>query len=340
MTTNNWTNEQVLDDWLTYMEAARGRTSRTIEAYRAALMRLVEFLNGKPLVNADAAELEVFCGLWLHKKGVVARSRKPYISAVKGFYAWLKAKGITHGNASDELVHPVTHQPLPRMISLANAEKLMWAPDMSTFVGIRDASILALLVGCGLRVSGVTGLNESSLITMEIECVQRLAIKVLEKGNRERIMPVPRDAEALLRVYMGHEDLAAIDRAFMNKGRLDKVLFVSMRSPLLAPHEHIGDKRRLTRKAINEIILRHGKRTGIPIDQLHPHAFRHLFGTELTEDDVPTRGVQELLGHSDIKSTTVYTHLAMRKKMQTVDKSGPLSKMRTPVSELLKRLPS
>lgn len=339
MSNQNWTDEEAIDAWLTYMEVNRGRTVRTVESYRSALMRLKEFMAGKPLVEAEAMELEMFCGLWLHKQGVIARSRKPYISAVKGFYAWLKASGNVKGNAAKELVHPMTGQPLPRTITLAHAEQLMWAPDMGTFIGIRDAAIMSLLIGCGLRVSGLTGLNESNLQTVEIECEPRLTIRTNEKGDKERIMPVPREAEALLRVYLGHEDLAGVDRSFVIKGRTDKVLFVSVRSTRLAAHEHVGEKRRLTRRAIYDLIRRHGRRVGIPDRELHPHAMRHLFGTELQEEDTPTLTMQELMGHADPKSTSIYAQLAIRKKMSTMDKAAPLSKMKTPVSELLKRLP-
>lgn len=339
MSAENWSDDEAMDAWLAYMEGLRGRTVRTIECYRAALMRLREFMEGKPLVKAEPNELEVFCGLWLHKKGVVARSRKPYISAVRGFYAWLRDKGIK-GNAAQELLHPITGHPLPSTISLANAERLMWAPDMSTFIGIRDAAILSLLIGCGLRVSGLTGLNESDLKTMEIECLPRLTIRVTEKGDRERIMPVPREAEALLRVYLGHEELARIDRSFKGKGgRTDKVMFVTTKHPTLQAHEFIGEARRLSRKGVRDLIQRHGIKAGIPTGELHPHAMRHLFGTELLEDDTSMLSIQELMGHADPKSTAIYAQLAMRKKMATVDKAAPLSKMRTPVSELLKRLP-
>lgn len=340
MTEKNTVDGPVIDAWLSYMEVNRGRTARTVEAYRSALMRLTEFMNGKPLVEADAMELEMFCGLWLHKKGVIARSRKPYISAIKGFYAWLKATKQIKGNAANELVHPMTGTPLPRAISLANAEKLMWAPDMSTFIGIRDASILSLLIGCGLRVSGLTALNDSNLQTVEIDGQMRMTIRATEKGGKERMLPIPREAEALLRVYLGHEDMASIDRTFVGKGgRQDRVLFVSVRSTRLPAHEHIGENRRLTRRAIYDMLRRHGRNVGIPDDQLHPHAMRHLFGTELQEEDTPTLSIQELMGHADPKSTSIYAQLAMRKKMATIDRAAPLSKMKTPVSELLKRLP-
>ncbi|WP_367846418.1 tyrosine-type recombinase/integrase [Rhodoferax sp. WC2427] len=340
MAAEKWADDQAIDAWLAYIEIDRGRLVRTIETYRAALKRLQEFLAGKLLVDASAEDLQLFCGLWLHKKGVIARSRKPYISAVRGFYAWLQSIHQVAQDPGKALVHPKTGRPLPRTISLTNAEKLMWAPDMGTFIGIRDATMLSLLIGCGLRVSGLTRLNEGDLQTIELEREPRLTIRTTEKGEAERRMPVPREAAMLLQVYLGHEDLAAIDRDTTGRGgRADKVLFVSVRSTRLQAHEHIGEKRRLTRKAVNDLIKRYGKRLGIPAGELHPHAMRHLFGTELTEDDTPTLQVQDLMGHVDPKSTSIYTHLAMRKKTATMDKAAPLAKMKTPVSELLKRLP-
>lgn len=342
MAHENWTDEQAIEAWLEYMSVARGRSDRTIEAYRLALARLKEFLaqDGVSVIDASPTELETFCGLWLHKKGVVARSRKPYISAVKGFYAWMRAKGIVKMNAGQDLVHPITGKPLPRVISLSNAERLMWAPDLGTFIGIRDACMLSLLIGCGLRVSGLTNLNESHLKTMELDGQVRMVLRVTEKGNKERMMPVPREAEMLLRVYLGHEELQGIDRDTVDRrNQPDKVLFVSVRSTLYDAAEHRGEKRRLTPKAIHDLIQRYGKKLEIPKDELHPHALRHLFGTELTEEDVPTAAVQELMGHADIKTTAVYIHLAMRRKTATVDKHGPLGRMNTPVGDLLKRLP-
>jgi len=342
MAGEHWTDDRAIEAWLTYMRTARGRSERTIEAYRLAMGRLREFLqqDGRSVIDATAAELEMFCGLWLHKRGVVARSRKPYISAVKGFYTWLRAKGIVKVNAGQDLLHPITGKPLPRTISLANAERLMWAPDLATFIGIRDATILSLLIGCGLRVSGITSLNESHLKTMDIDGAVRMVVRVLEKGNKERLMPVPREAEMLLRVYLGHEELADVDRDVVDRrGQPDRVLFVSVRSTKLDAAQHRGEGRRLTRKAVHDIIQRYGKRLGIPVDELHPHALRHLFGTELTEEDVPTAAVADLMGHQDIKSTAVYIQLAMRRKSSLVDKHGPLGRMKTPVGDLLKRLP-
>lgn len=342
MTTETVKNFVVIDAWLQWLEHSRGRSPRTIEAYAMAMKKLQEFLQGRPLLEADPVELETFCGLWLHKKGIVARSRIPYISAVKGFYAYAHARKLVRGNLALQVSHPKTGRPLPRTISLANSERLMWAPDMSTFIGIRDAAMLALMMGCGLRVSGLVGINESHFSNVQIENQLRMALKVTEKGKKARLLPVPKEAEMLVRVYLEHEDMADIDRDLPGPdGRPpDRVVFVSVRSTKLPADEHRGEKRRLTRKAVHDMIQRYGRRLDIPAGELHPHAMRHLYGTELTEGNVATAAVQDLMGHEDIKSTAIYTHLAARRKFASVDQHGPLAKMKTPVSELLKRLPS
>lgn len=340
MSAGEVTNAFLVDEWLIFMEAGKGRLLRTIETYRQCLAKLVEFLEGRLVTEATAEELEVFTGIWLHRRGVIARSRKTYISCIRGFYVWLYAKGHVQDKAAEGLEHPKAGKALPRVITLANAEKMMWAPDMSSFIGVRDACMLGLLIGCGMRVTGVVSLNESSLVVIEIECEPRMVVRAMEKGGKERIIPVPREVEMLLRVYLAHEEMANIDRSItLPGGRRDKVLFVSVRSTRLQPHEHIGEKRRLTRKAVDDMVKRYGNRLEIPPDQLHAHAMRHLFGTELAESDTPTKSIGDLMGHVDSRSTDVYLHLAMRKKMATMDKAAPMAKMRTPVSELLKRLP-
>lgn len=338
-----WTDELAVGAYLDYLGMSRGLSPRTLEIYGLALRRLKEFLQGKPLLDADGMELEAFCGLWLHRKGVVATSRKPYVAAVRSFYAWANDKGLLDdelGNPAKQVQQPKGGSRLPRSMSLSSAERLMWAPDLGTFVGIRDAAMLSLLMGCGLRVSGLTALNVGDLRTMQVDGRARLMLLVTEKGNRQRMVPLPREADSLLRVYMGHEELASMDRQVTNQqGKPDKVLFVNTKHPALAEHEHVGEARRLTRRSVHDMIQRYGRRVGIPEHELHPHAMRHLFGTELTEGDVPTITTQGLMGHVDPKSTAIYVELAMTKKMKVVDQHAPLAKMKTPVGEFLKRMP-
>ena len=146
---------------------------------------------------------------------------------------------------------------------------------------------------------------------------------------------MPREADLLLRIYLEHPDMQGIDRSLPDG---DKVLFVSTGNRKCPEHEYFGERRRLTQRGIYGIIQRHGLKAGIPISQLHPHAMRHLYGTELAESDVNERSHQQLMGHSDPRSTQVYVHLATKKLTGDVDRANPLAKIKTPVTDLLGKL--
>ena len=326
--------QDLIEAFLSFKQHNRGRAERTSSLYRHALERLVDFFGDRNALQATHEELVMFCGPWLHKKGVGPRGRRPYVAAIRGFYAWAKTERRIEDNPAFSLPYPASAKVLPRVMTLASAEKLMWAPDFNSFIGVRDGAILALLAGCGLRVSGVVGLNQSDVIEDAIDGKVRLIVRVREK-KRERKVPLPAEADLMLRLYLEHPSLKEIDRILTDG---DQVLFVSVRNPRCPPHEYHGARRRLTRYSILEMINRYGKAQGIPEEQLHPHAMRHLFGTELAEDNVDVLMRQQLMGHEDPKSTEIYTHLAMRKLTRETDRANPLGKIKTPVSDLLKRL--
>jgi integrase/recombinase XerD len=324
-----------IEAFLIFKQHNQGRAERTASAYRDALQRLEAFLGDRPLLEAGADELELFCGPWLHKQGVLAIARKPYIAAVREFFKWARHTRLIADNPALQISYPRTGRKLPRTMSLGSAERLMWGPDFSTFKGVRDAAVLSVLIGCGLRIAGLCALNQSNLIHTEHNGKVRMVIKVKEKGGKERLLPVPREAEIVLRLYLEHAELKQIDRTRPDG---DQVLFVSLSNRMIAPHEYIGEARRLAARSIRDMIKEYGEKAGIPLEQLHPHAMRHLYGTELAEDDVDLLLRQELMGHEDPKHTKIYTHLAMRKKISEADRAGPLSKMKTPVSDLLTQL--
>lgn len=318
-----------------YKRYVEGRSQRTVRAYTDALLRLREFLAERDYRRVSRDDLELFCGLWLHKRGVTARSRRPYIAAVREFYRWLLREGVVQADPSADLVYPQTGFRVPRVFTLSSAERLMWAPDFSSFLGVRDAAMLSLMMGCGLRVSDVVRMNDSHLLTTEYRGETRMVVRPVGKGNKERLVPVPKEAELVVRLYLEHEGLSEIDRELPDG---DRVLFVSTGNRVVLEHEYCGERRRLSAKAVWRMIQAYGQKTGIPPEQLHPHALRHLFGTELAEDDVDLVMRSDLLGHVDPKTTAIYTTLAMRKKIDVVDKSAPLTKMRTPAGDLLARL--
>jgi len=322
--------------FLEWKQINRGRSARTMEVYGLALRRLGEFLDGADHLAATHDHLVLFTGKYLFDRGLRdPLSRKTHVAAVREFYKWLTGRGLIRKNPAEDVPHPKVGRRLPRVMHIGHAESLMWAPDFSTFEGVRDAAMMALLMGCGLRVSGLVGLNESNVTAVVIDGRKRLVLRTTEKGDKERQMPIPYQADLVLRFYLDHPTLAEIDRR-LECG--DQVLFVSTRNRSIPAHEYRGEARRLRRKGVLRMIQRYGERVGIPADLAHPHALRHMFGTELAEDDVPTNTAARLMGHDDPKNTAIYQHLAMRKLTRVVDASNPLAKMRTPVSDLLKAI--
>jgi integrase/recombinase XerD len=327
---------KLIDAFLEFKQINAGRSERTVQVYRLALTRLVDFFADRDPLRATHDDLVVFSGIWLHKRGLQDPvSRRTHIAAIREFYKWLLNNNHIRGTPATNVPYPKIGRKIPRVMTLANAERLMWGPDFSTFAGVRDGAMLAVLIGCGLRASGIVGLNESNVIHYEVDGRPRIMLKVREKGNKERNIPVPAEADMLLRLYLDHPDMKEINRRLPDG---DQVLFVSAMNRTCSADEYYGERRRFNRRGILQMVARYGVRAGIDADQLHPHAMRHLYGTELAESDVDILERQKLMGHSDVKSTEIYTHLAMRKLTRSSDQGNPLSKMHTPVSELLKQL--
>ncbi|KAF0812815.1 Tyrosine recombinase XerD [Andreprevotia sp. IGB-42] len=323
--------------FIEFKKTNEGRAERTGAAYTDILYRFRDWLAGRDPCACTEDELLVFTGLHLNKAfGLHARSRVPYVACIRGFYAWLDRCGyLGDFNPAENLPYPKAGKPLPRVISLGHLEALIAQPDLGTFEGVRDAAMISLIAGCGFRLAGLVALNRSCLVEYELKKQKRLALRVLEKGDKERLQPVPREAELLLRVYLEHPLHEHIDAALPNG---DRPMWISTRNSRIPAHEFHGDARRLSHRGVQEMIRRYGIRAGVPEADLHPHSLRHRFGTELTESDVPLDQTGDLLGHSSHQSTLIYLHLAINKRTASVDRANPLSKIRTPASELLRRL--
>lgn len=331
------TLDPAMTEWLTFKEVSEGKSPRTVAKYRGYLEKLTAFLVEKevePLL-VESSHLVEFTGIYLHREGLAPRSRRAAVAAVRGFYAWAVDNKHLVTDPASTLVYPKAGKPLPIPMGLSNAERLLMQPDISTLAGVRDAAIIALMMGCGFRVGGVCSMNEQQLIWFEYEGVQRLAIRVVEKGEKERMVPVPNEAMLLLQAYLGHPDLIEIDR-LLDDG--NQVLFVSLRNRQIPEHEYRGEARRLSTRAVDYFIKKYGEQAGLPAHEAHAHALRHLMGTELAEESATAFESQAILGHSDPKTTEIYTHLAMRKLTQVVDKANPLGKVNTPVSPLLQQM--
>lgn len=336
-----------IDGWLSYLKDNRGRAESTVEKYLDYLMRLVRWCAEPPQdprlrasttdpLQLTAADLERFAGAYAHAAGLKPSARRPIVSALRGFYAWCAQRGVIARNPADGLPQPKCGRPLPRALGLQHAERLIMTPDTATFLGVRDAAMMLMLAGTGIRLSGLLGLNDSSLLWYrDDKGRERLSIRVREKGAKERVVPVPVEAAVMVRAYLAHEDLAAIDRTLPDG---DRVLWVSTRNHTCPPHEYFGERRRLAARTFQDMLEAYGERAKVPKDQRNPHALRHLYGTELAESDADLLVRQALLGHTDPKATEIYTHLASRKMQQVVDVANPLGKMRSPLLDTLRQL--
>lgn len=321
--------------FLEYLQFGKNRSARTVEAYSLALKRLAEYMGEADALDATHEDLVMFAGRWLFDKGVSANARRPYVACVRSFFKWAAGPGryLTR-NPALSLEYAKLSKKVPLRLTLENAEKLLNLPDLSTLKGLRDSAMMHILLGCGVRVSAMVGINEGDFIPDKIDGARRLFVKVRTKGDQEEIKLLPQEADLIVRMYLEHPDLAKINRGI--KG--DKVVFVQLGSTKLPPDQWIGESRRISRRSALEMIKSYGKKAGIPIDQLHPHAMRHAFGTELVESDVHLSRVQNLMGHKDPKSTQIYIHLAQAKMAKELDRANPLAKISTPISQFLKRL--
>ncbi|HRD65736.1 MAG TPA: tyrosine-type recombinase/integrase [Candidatus Competibacter sp.] len=325
----------VIGQWIDHKRYNECRATSTLYHYSLALNRLNSYMvqeQKTELMSATPEQLERYCGLWLYEHKVSVQNRHVIVTAIRGFFAWCAKMRLIAKNPAECLPAPKIGTALPKAARLEHAEKILMVPDLCTFAGLRDAAMLSVLIGTGCRVSGLVGLDEEDLIWTRSDLgTERLLLRLLEKGKKERIIPAPLETGLLLRAYLGHEELEKIDRV-NTKGR--KVLFVNRANSQVKKYDHYGDSRRLNQAYVDRIIKMYGKKAGLPPRVCHAHAFRHLVGTEMAESDVDLLQRQALLGHADPKSTEVYTHLATRKLMETVDHANPLGKIRTPVSQL------
>ncbi len=334
------TDDKLIDQFLNYKQVNQGRSEQTVLAYRLRLIELANHLKsrGKSLLSAEPDDLIFFCGLCLHTKGVAPRSRRPAVAATRGLYEWLYKNGLTKGNLAKRVEYPRISRKLPYAISLQHAEALLMQPDLSTFKGCRDSAILSLLFGVGLRVGGVVKLNTEDLMLNHIIDGKELScVRVSMKGGDERILPLPMETLLSLRIYLGQLKLHDIERTLPDGNR---VLFVSLKNGTIPSDQYYGEKRRLSTSSIRRMLKQYGEQAGIPDKYLHPHAMRHLFGTELAEAGVDIHVRKELMGHNSLESTLLYDRLSIRRLAAASKRANPFSKIQTPITELAKKIRS
>jgi len=283
-----------LDGFLALLAARRA--PRTVEAYRRDLRALGAYL-GKPLANATTEELERY-NAQLRADGLSTATIARRTASARSFYRHLQLLGAREENPAAALQLPRRPRSLPHVLSPGEAERLIEAAAGTQPRALRDQALVELLYGAGLRVSEAVGLDKAG-VDLEARIV-----RVLGKGGKERLVPIGRPAAEALRRYLSR------GRPFLDK-RHRPELFLNARG---------GG---LTRAGVFLILRRLAEKAGLDPARIHPHLLRHSFATHLLEGGADLRSVQEMLGHADVATTELYTHVSDRRRRELYYRAHP-----------------
>ena len=274
----------LIDQFLDAVWMEQGLSQNTLSAYGSDLRIFAQWLNTRSLPEADYATLVEFLGS-RGKAGISSRSSARLLSCLRSFYGYLIRENLIKIDPTALIESPKLGKPLPISLSEQDVELLLDAPEQSHHLGIRDKTMLEMLYATGLRVSELVNLQFSQV------SVRQGLVRITGKGNKERLVPVGEEAIAWLERYLSQA------RGIILGERHSDYLFVTRRGGAM------------TRQAFWHIIKRYAKKAGIT-KNLSPHTLRHAFATHLLNHGADLRVVQLLLGHADLSSTQIYTHIA------------------------------
>ena len=295
--------EAYLKGFKAYLQLERSMSDNTIEAYQHDVAMLRDHVTDTfPGVGAEQISIEHLQSLLanINEIGLSAGTQARVLSGIKSFFRYLTREEVIRKDPTELLDAPKLRRSLPHVLSLAEIDKLFEAIDHSTPEGQRNHAMLETMYSCGLRVSELISLQLSSLY-LDVGF-----IKVLGKGNKERLVPIGDEAIKLIKLYKDHirNHLPVI-----KKGQED-ILFLNRRGAALS------------RVMVFLILKDLGAKIGLK-ENIHPHTLRHSFATHLVEGGADLRAVQEMMGHKSITTTEIYTHLDRTYLRSTLEKFHP-----------------
>jgi integrase/recombinase XerD len=278
-------------DFLAYLEYERGLSRNTLEAYRSDLLQLGDYLQraGVDVLDAQHQHLAGFLAELAagdgERKPVAPATLQRKAACLRSFYRHLRREAVIEHDPTADLRSPRKSQKLPQVLTRGEVAQLLAAPKGTEPAALRDRALLELMYACGLRASEAIELETSDID------LRHGVLRARGKGSKERLVPVGREAVTAVRTYLqrGRPDLVGL--------REERRLFVNRRG---------GG---LTRQGLYKIVQRHARTVGLA-DRMSPHTLRHTFATHLLAGGCDLRAVQEMLGHADIATTQIYTHLS------------------------------
>lgn len=297
--------------FLDFCRVEKGLAVNSVDAYRRDLTKFrLLFESSKPAVGCDELSVEQVRRYLdsLYQSKLASRSIARHLTTLRNFFGFLLREGTIKTDPTLLVKLPKQWQNLPKFLNLEDINRLIAAPDLIKPTGVRDRAMLETLYATGVRVSELCQIEKSD-VDLEFGL-----IRVMGKGNKQRMVPVGVPAQSALREYIANGRPALLQRAMSRSGTSIAVgtryLFVTAR----------GSK--MTRQGFWKLLRNYGRKAGI-FHELTPHVIRHSFATHLLEGGADLRSVQTMLGHADITTTQIYTHVMQSRLRKTVDEHHP-----------------
>jgi integrase/recombinase XerD len=291
--------EHLVLDFLAYLEFERGLSRNTLDAYRSDLLQYGRFLEERELSALDAQPSDIADFLEsLARAGSSPATIHRKSACLRSFYRHLRRDGLLERDPTATLSTPRRSRKLPQVLTRGEVEKLLSQPSGTEPAALRDRALLELMYACGLRASEAIGLE-----LMDVD-MQEAVLRARGKGSKERVVPIGQAALKALRIYLER------GRPALVKGGPEAHLFVNFRGG------------QLTRQGLYKIVRRHALTAGLA-DRMSPHTLRHTFATHLLAGGCDLRSVQEMLGHADVATTQLYTHLSSERLKDVYFRAHP-----------------
>ena len=294
--------EDMLDSYLTYLVVIKGLSKNTAHSYKTDIEKLFKYLekNGiDSITQIQPNHLSDFV-VDLNISGLSIKSINRCIVSIKQFFKYLLLENVLIKDPTVDLIAPKMKRSIPDVLSLEDIEKILSAPDISTFEGLRDSAMLEVLYASGLRVTELVDLTLSDLNQ------EHGYLVVFGKGSKERLVPIGQTSLKKIKDYL------SLSRPNLIKDKISDYLFITRRGS------------NFTRQGFWKIVKNYSNKVGIK-KSISPHTIRHSFATHLLENGADLRTIQVLLGHSDISTTQIYTHVEGKRLKEIHEKFHPRS---------------
>jgi len=285
-------------EFLSYIQVEKGLSTNTLQSYKRDMARLQAWAEkkNKPLEALERKDLREWIAS-MSREGLAPTSISRALSAARGFFSFLMLDGHMKQHPADDIHAPQRNSHLPRFLTEEEMERLLFAPDIKTEHGVRDRAMLELMYAAGLRVSELCGLKVGDVD------IDGAVLTCHGKGSKQRRIPIGKSAVHWLQRYLAIRDRSGSNQAilFLNRGR------------------------GLTRQLAWSIIKTHAASAQVP--DISPHTLRHSFGTHLMQHGADSRSVQAMLGHADISTTEIYTHITDLHMRKAYDRFHPRARV-------------